>query len=65
MGDKGQKLPEGVLPGGKHEVGKIDSRAKHNKEAAMKRQQQTMENLKRSRELKKEMDGKGVSGDSK
>jgi hypothetical protein len=53
LGSKGQKLPEGVLPGGKQAVGKIDSRAKQNKEAAMKRHEQTMANLKRSQELKK------------
>lgn len=45
MGKMGQKLPEGVLPGGKHEVGKIDERAKHNKEATLKRQSKVEENL--------------------
>lgn len=64
MGNKGQKLPSGVLPGGKHEVGKIDERAKHNKELAMKRNQQTKENLKRSQEMKKSMDAEGISSDS-
>ncbi|GAB7324640.1 hypothetical protein MBLNU13_g08523t1 [Cladosporium sp. NU13] len=64
MGKKGQKLPEGVLPGGKHEVGKIDARAKHNKEAAIKRQEQTAANLKRSQELKKDQDAQGISSDS-
>jgi hypothetical protein len=48
MGKKGQKLPKGVLPGGKHEVGKIDARAKHNKEAALKMQGQAKANLKRA-----------------
>lgn len=48
MGKKGQKLPKGVLPGGKHEVGKIDARAKHNKEAALKMQGQAEANLARS-----------------
>lgn len=64
MGKKGQKLPKGVLPGGKHEVGKIDARAKHNKEAAIKRQEQTEANLKRSQELKKGLDAQGISSDS-
>jgi hypothetical protein len=64
MGKKGQKLPKGVLPGGKHEVGPINERAKHNKEATIKRHEQTMANLKRSQELKKEMDSRGVSSDS-
>lgn len=48
MGKKGQKLPKGVLPGGKHEVGKMDARAKHNKEAALKMQGQAKANLKRA-----------------
>jgi hypothetical protein len=64
MGKKGQKLPKGVLPSGKHEVGPINERAKHNKEAAIKRHEQTMANLKRSQESKKEMDSRGVSSDS-
>lgn len=64
MGNKGQKLPKGVLPGGKHEVGAINERTKHNKELAMKRNQQTIENLKRSQEMKKGMDAEGVSSDS-
>ena len=33
-GEKGQKLPKGVLPGGRHEVGNIDERAKLNKARA-------------------------------
>lgn len=64
MGKKGQKLPKGVLPGGKHEVGKIDARAKHNKEAAIKRQEQTEANLKKSQEMKKNMDSQGLESDS-
>lgn len=36
LGQKGQKLPQGVLPGGEHAVGKIDERAKHNKEKTMR-----------------------------
>jgi small subunit ribosomal protein S17 len=45
MGNKGQKLPKGVLPGGKHAVGKIDERAKHNKEQAAKRNEKAEKNL--------------------
>lgn len=32
LGNKGQKLPNGVLPGGKHAVGKVDERARDNME---------------------------------
>lgn len=45
LGNKGQKLPKGVLPGGKHAVGKIDERAKHNKEQAAKRNEKAEKNL--------------------
>lgn len=62
LGSKGQKLPEGVLPGGKHEVGKIDARAKHNKEATVKRQEKAGENLKEAQEVQKGLDGKGLEG---
>jgi hypothetical protein len=61
---EGALMGKGVLPGGKHEVGPINERAKHNKEATIKRHEQTMANLKRSQELKKEMDSRGVSSDS-
>ena len=54
VGRKGQKLQDGVLPGGKHAVGKIQDRAKANKEKALKRNQRAEENLAKSRE----MDGK-------
>lgn len=45
MGKKGQKLPEGVLPGGKHAVGKIADRTRSNKEKASKREARAEENL--------------------
>ncbi|KAL1311004.1 hypothetical protein AAFC00_001222 [Neodothiora populina] len=45
MGNKGHKLPEGVLPGGLHAVGKIGDRAKSNKEKTMKRQEKAEENI--------------------
>lgn len=51
VGAKGQMLPEGVLPGGLHAVGKIDERAKHNKELAMKRDRKAEENLREAREM--------------
>jgi len=51
VGAKGQMLPEGVLPGGLHTVGKIDERAKHNSGLAMKRNQKAEENLREAREM--------------
>ena len=51
LGNKGQKLPEGVLPGGKHEVGKINERARKNKENAMKMEAQADENLLEAKEV--------------
>lgn len=44
LGQKGQKLPKGVLPGGQHEVGKIDARAKANKEKTLRLQAKAKEN---------------------
>lgn len=51
VGSKGQPLPDGVLPGGKHAVGTIDGRAKHNKEKAMKLDEKTADNLAEAEEL--------------
>ena len=45
LGAKGQKLPEGVLPGGKHEVGKINERARENQRKAMKDEAKAEANL--------------------
>jgi len=42
-------LPDGVLPGGLHAVGKIDERAKHNSGLATKRNQKAEENLREAR----------------
>ena len=39
LGEKGQKLPEGVLLGGKREVGKINERARHNKQKTVEREE--------------------------
>jgi len=55
LGEKGQKLPKGVLPGGKHEVGKIDERAKHNKEKAMRLEEKAEENLLEAKEKREEV----------
>lgn len=60
LGEKGQKLPHGVLPGGKHEVGKINDRAQHNKSKAMRRQAHAEADLLEAKEkgerLEKEKD---------
>lgn len=63
LGEKGQKLPKGVLPGGKHEVGKIDARAKHNKERAMKLERKVKENLLEARKRGEAAEERGVSAD--
>ncbi|KAK5124546.1 hypothetical protein LTR85_001763 [Meristemomyces frigidus] len=62
-GEKGQKLPTGVLPGGKHEVGKIDARAKHNKERAMKLNEKAEGNLLEAMEKGRELEQRGVGAD--
>lgn len=49
VGKKGQKLPEGVLPGGEHAVGKIQDRARKNQGKAKKRNQKAEENLTQAR----------------
>lgn len=54
IGNKGQKLPMGVLLGGKHAVGGIDERAKHNKEQAMKRNEKAERNLLQAKEVAEE-----------
>lgn len=55
LGNKGQKLPEGVLPGGKHEVGKINERAQKNKEKATKMEMQAEKNLLEAKETEEEL----------
>ena len=55
LGNKGQKLLEGVLPGGKHEVGKINERAQKNKSKAMELDAQAEENLLEAKELEEEL----------
>lgn len=63
LGNKGQKLPEGVLPGGKHEVGKIDERAKHNREGAMKLNEKTEENRAEAKEKADALHEQGLSAE--
>lgn len=64
LGKKGQKLPKGVLPGGEHEVGKIDERAKHNKQSAMKMQEKAAENRAGAQEKEVERAREGLRGGS-
>ncbi|KAI5364047.1 Putative ribosomal protein S17/S11 [Septoria linicola] len=45
LGEKGQKLPEGVLPGGLHETGKVNDRSSHNAQKAAKFEGKAKENL--------------------
>ncbi|KAK5168961.1 uncharacterized protein LTR77_006270 [Saxophila tyrrhenica] len=64
LGAKGQKLPEGVLPGGKHEVGKINERAQANKDKTAKRQAQTEENLAEADRKGEELAEQGLEAES-
>ncbi|KAI7462227.1 hypothetical protein KC351_g16451, partial [Hortaea werneckii] len=64
-GQKGQKLPKGVLPGGKHEVGKIDERARHNKESAMKMNEKAEGRLLEAKEKGEELEQQGIGADPK
>ena len=64
LGSKGQKLPEGVLPGGKHEVGKINERAQRNKDKAVKREKQAERNILEAKEKGEELERQGLGSDS-
>ena len=64
LGSKGQKLPEGVLPGGKHEVGKINDRAQQNKGKAMKMNAQAERNLEEAKVKGEELERQGLASDS-
>lgn len=64
LGEKGQKLPAGVLPGGKHEVGKINERAKHNKEKAMKFDAKAEDRLLEAKEKGEQLERQGLGSDS-
>lgn len=63
LGAKGQKLPKGVLPGGKHEVGRIDERARHNKGRATKLDRKAQENLLEAEEKGRGLEQQGVGAD--
>lgn len=54
----------GVLPGGKHEVGKIDERAKHNKESAMKMSEQAEANLLEAKDKADALQDQGLSANT-
>jgi small subunit ribosomal protein S17 len=61
LGSKGQKLPKGVLPGGEHEVGKINDRSRHNKEKAMKFEQKSEQRLLEAKEKGEELAQQGLA----
>lgn len=66
VGNKGQKLMPGVLPGGKHAVGKIDERAKRNKNVANARNEKaevnTAEAKRRAEQSGEARVGRGMGG---
>lgn len=64
LGAKQQKLPEGVLPGGKHEVGKINERAQKNKGKAMQFRAKAEENLLEAKEKGEVLEKEGLGSDS-
>lgn len=63
-GAKGQKLPEGVLPGGKAEVGKINKRAQQNKDKAMKFEEQAESNILEAKEKGEKLEQGGIETDT-
>lgn len=64
LGQKGQKLPEGVLPGGNEEVGGINERSQHNKGKAMKFEEQAEERLLEAKEKGEQLEREGLGSDS-
>ena len=64
LGKKGQKLPHGVLPGGKEEVGPINERASKNKGRAMAFEKQIQENVQEAMVKEDELQARGLSGGS-
>lgn len=62
-GEKGQKLPKGVLPGGKHVVGNPNDRAKLNKGKAMRLNEKAEGNMLEAKEKGEGLEGKGVGAD--
>lgn len=65
MGSKGQKLPHGVLPGGKEEVGKINERASKNRGKAMKFEQQAERNILEAKEKGESLERAGLATETK
>lgn len=61
LGRKGQKLPEGILPGGKQEVGKINERASANKARKMKFDAQAEDNMLEAKEKGEELEREGLA----
>lgn len=60
LGNKGQKLPPGILPGGKMEVGDIGKRAHKNKERTMKLQAQAEDNILDAKEKAEDLAREGI-----
>ncbi|CAK4034756.1 nucleic acid-binding [Lecanosticta acicola] len=61
LGEKGQKLPEGVLPGGKHATGKINERAQHNKGKAERFDRAAWDRLVEGNEQQEELDSQNLN----
>jgi hypothetical protein len=64
LGKKGQKLPRGVLPGGKHEVGPINARANENRSKAEKLAKKAEGNLMEAEVKDQELAEQGLEGES-
>ncbi|CAK1367235.1 unnamed protein product [Cercospora beticola] len=64
LGEKGQKLPKGVLPVGKHEVGEINDRSLHNSRKRTKLEGKTEENLLEAQEKGEKLAQEGLASDS-
>ncbi|KAM3413988.1 hypothetical protein BST61_g10652 [Cercospora zeina] len=64
LGEKGQKLPKGVLPGGTHEVGKINDRSLHNSQKRTRLHEKAGANLLEAKEKGKKLAQDGLASDS-
>jgi small subunit ribosomal protein S17 len=64
LGEKGQKLPSKVLPGGKHEVGKINDRAQHNKGKQIKRDALAEDRLLEAKEKREALEERDLGTES-
>lgn len=60
LGNKGQKLPTGVLPGGKHAIGSINDRAQANATSTKELRRQTRENVEEAKAKAEEMAEQGI-----